>query len=58
MPFSFPSNPTTGQYSRQNNRVYKWNGYSWDLFYNNLSVPAGTGPVDAWGATVDASKWN
>lgn len=38
MPFSFPSNPTVGQYSRQNNRVYKWNGYSWDLFYNNLTV--------------------
>ena len=40
MPFSFPSNPTVGQYSRQNNRVYKWNGYSWDLFYNNLSILA------------------
>jgi hypothetical protein len=38
MPFSFPSNPTVGQYSRQNNRVYKWNGYSWDLFYNTLTV--------------------
>ena len=36
MPFNFPNNPTINQYSRQNNRVYRWNGYSWDLFADNF----------------------
>jgi hypothetical protein len=36
MPFNFPNNPTVNQYSRQNGRVYQWNGYSWDLFADNF----------------------
>jgi hypothetical protein len=58
MPFSFPSSPTIGQYSRQNNRVYKWNGYSWDLFYNNLTVSVlvvgGGGAGGSGGASSNA----
>lgn len=38
MPFSFPNNPTVNQYSRQNDRVYRWNGYSWDLFADNFLI--------------------
>lgn len=40
MPFNFPNNPTIGQYSRQNDRVYKWNGYSWDLAPGVVSISA------------------
>lgn len=31
MPFSFPSSPTVGQQSTQNNRVYQWTGSAWEL---------------------------
>jgi hypothetical protein len=60
MPFNFPNNPTTGQYSRQNNRVYKWNGYSWDLASDNLSVSVlvvgggGSGGSGGASATIGA----
>ncbi len=55
MPFNFPNNPTVNQYSRQNNRVYRWNGYSWDLFADNfllrvLLVGGGAAGVTAQGS--------
>lgn len=31
MPFSFPNNPTIGQQSTQNGRVYQWTGSAWQL---------------------------
>jgi hypothetical protein len=31
MPISFPSNPTTGQTSTQNGRVYTWSGTAWEF---------------------------
>jgi hypothetical protein len=31
MPFSFPSNPSIGQQSTQNGRVYSWTGSAWEL---------------------------
>jgi hypothetical protein len=31
MPFSFPSDPSIGQQSTQNDRVYKWTGYAWEI---------------------------
>jgi hypothetical protein len=31
MPLTFPSNPTVGQQSTQNGRVYAWTGSAWEL---------------------------
>jgi len=56
MPFNFPNSPITGQYSRQNDRVYKWNGYSWDLAPDTVSISAlvvgGGGAGGSGGATA------
>jgi hypothetical protein len=35
MPLSFPSNPSVGQQSLQDNgRLYQWSGYVWELVAN------------------------
>ncbi len=47
MPFSFPSSPTVGQTSTQNDRAYLWTGHAWEL------VAASGG-----GGVSDDSRWN
>jgi len=59
MPFSFPSSPTVGQLSRQNGRIYRWNGYSWDLlsdsFQSIKALLVGGGGPGGYGGTNGGS---
>lgn len=56
MPFNFPNNPIVNQYSRQNDRVYRWNGYSWDLAADittiSLLLVGGGGAGGSGGSTT------
>lgn len=47
MSLIFPSNPSVGQSSIQNGRVFKWSGYAWELSNN----PSGV--VDSYSNTTD-----
>ena len=53
---NFPNNPTVNQYSRQNDRVYRWNGYSWDLASDittiSLLLVGGGGAGGSGGSTT------
>jgi hypothetical protein len=50
MPFSFPSNPSIGQQSTQNGRVYSWTGSAWELV-----ATSGLAAVASSGSASDLS---
>lgn len=50
MPLSFPSSPTVGQTSVQNQRTFTWSGYAWELSSNvaghaSTHAASGSDPV-------------
>jgi hypothetical protein len=49
MPLSFPANPTVGQTSTQNGRVYTWSGTAWEFAASVAAHKSthATGGVDA-----------
>jgi hypothetical protein len=59
MPFNFPGSPTVNQLSRQNGRIYRWSGYSWDLLSDSLqtvqTLLVGGGGPGGYGGTQAGS---
>ena len=58
MPFSFPSNPSIGQQSTQNGRVYSWTGSAWELVATSgLAAVATSGSAsDITSGTLAAAR--
>lgn len=56
MPLSFPSSPSVGQKTTQNNREYTWDGYAWNLSSNIGSHASTHGSTGADPVTVQVAQ--